>query len=465
MAAADATGITLYQASLRTYQLLRYGVSVQVAAGQPHETVHLVDWEHPENNDFALAEEVTLRGGYERRPDIVLYLNGIAVGVIELKRSSVEIADGVRQLITNQEEIFNLGFFPTVQLVFAGNDSQGLRYGTATSRAEFFVEWKSADTSPLTPGALLDRPLAEMCGKSRLLDLIRNFIIFDAGHKKVPRPHQFFGVKAAQEHLQGVTRTDLQSHIDALVAKGYGKTVTQHARWNLNAIFRLAKADGLMQTNPAEDLAVDRDAIARTPRRGATIGLEQFQQLVAVLELRDRLVVELVAIVGLRPGEAAAVRWTDINFREESVTVRQRVYRGKINTPKTANSSRVAALPSGVLGRLRQWRQMAEQPEGLVFPSENGKPLWVCNVLVRSLKPKARKLGFGEVNFQVLRRFQTSEGRRAGIDDKVAADQRGHTVGVALSTYTRTAVEQKRRAVEALESRLYPVSEALEATA
>ncbi len=202
MAAADATGITLYQANLRTYQLLRYGASVQIAAGRPHDTVHLVDWEHPEKNDFALAEEVTLRGGYERRPDLVLYLNGIAIGVIELKRSSVEIADGVRQLITNQEEIFNQGFFPTVQLVFAGSDSQGLRYGTVTTKEEFFVEWKSANTAPLTAGALLDRPLAEMCEKSRLLDLIRNFIIFDNGIKKVPRPHQFAGVKAAQERIR-----------------------------------------------------------------------------------------------------------------------------------------------------------------------------------------------------------------------------------------------------------------------
>ena len=202
MAAADATGITLYQANLRTYQLLRYGVSVQIAVGKPNEQVHLVDWAHPENNDFALAEEVTLRGGYERRPDLVLYLNGIAIGVIELKRSSVEIADGVRQLITNQEEIFNKGFFPTVQLVFAGSDSQGLRYGTVTTREEFFVEWKSADAAPLTAGALLDRPLAEMCEKSRLLDLIRNFIIFDNGIKKVPRPHQFAGVKAAQERIR-----------------------------------------------------------------------------------------------------------------------------------------------------------------------------------------------------------------------------------------------------------------------
>ena len=202
--AADATGVTLYQANLRTYQLLRYGVPVQVAAGQAHETVHLIDWEHPEENDFALAEEVTLRGGHQRRPDLVLYVNGLAVAVIELKRSSVEIGDGVRQLITNQEEIFNKGFFATVQLVLSGSDSQGLRYGTTGTPEQFFVAWKdeAPDGAPSVPGALLDRPLAQLCNKERLLDLIRHFMIFDAGQKKVPRPHQLFGVKAAQRRLE-----------------------------------------------------------------------------------------------------------------------------------------------------------------------------------------------------------------------------------------------------------------------
>jgi type I restriction enzyme, R subunit len=201
--AADATGITLYQANLRTYQLLRYGVPVQIAAGQAHETVHLIDWERPEKNDFALAEEVTLKGGHQRRPDIVLYLNGLAVAVIELKRSSVELADGVRQLITNQEEIFNKGFFSTVQLVLAGSDSQGLRYGTTGTPESFFVQWKdeAPDSASSAAGALLDRPLAQLCSKARLLDLMRHFMLFDAGHKKVPRPHQYFGVKAAQERI------------------------------------------------------------------------------------------------------------------------------------------------------------------------------------------------------------------------------------------------------------------------
>jgi type I restriction enzyme R subunit len=205
--AADATGILLYQANMRAYQLLRYGVDVQVAAGKPHDKVHLIDWDNPENNDFALAEEVTLKGGYQRRPDIVLYINGIAIAVIELKRSSVELADGVRQLITNQEEIFNKGFFSTVQLVLAGSDSQGLRYGTTGTPEQFFVEWKyvevGAGGTATTPsvGVILDGPLAQLCDKNRLLDLIRNFIIFDAGQKKVPRPHQYVGVKAAQERV------------------------------------------------------------------------------------------------------------------------------------------------------------------------------------------------------------------------------------------------------------------------
>lgn len=201
-AAADVTGITPYQANLRSYQLLRYGVPVQIAVGQSHETVQLIDWAQPERNHFALAEEVTLRGQHSRRPDIVLYVNGLAVAVIELKRSSVDVGDGIRQLISNQEEAFHRGFFSTVQLLLAGSDAQGLRYGTTGTPEQFFVQWKDEQPpTALTAGALLDRPLAQMCSKARLLDLMRNFVIFDAGSKKVPRQHQYQGIKAAQERV------------------------------------------------------------------------------------------------------------------------------------------------------------------------------------------------------------------------------------------------------------------------
>ncbi|MBY6243428.1 type I restriction endonuclease subunit R [Methylosinus sp. Sm6] len=203
MQAIEVTGTTLYQANLKTYTLLRYGVDVQTSVSAPFKKVHLIDWENADANDFALAEEVTLKGGHERRPDLVVYLNGLAVAVTELKRAAVEIGDGVRQLISNQDEIFNAPFFATAQLLLAASDAQGLRYGTIGTPETLFVEWR--DENPpegeLPAGALLDRPMGQLLHKERLLDLIRNFVIFDAGIKKVPRHHQFTGLKLAQERL------------------------------------------------------------------------------------------------------------------------------------------------------------------------------------------------------------------------------------------------------------------------
>ena len=68
---------------------------------EPTATVHLIDWSDPSANDFAIAEEVTLAGRNIKRPDLVLYVNGIALGVIELKRSTVSVAEGIRQNLAN----------------------------------------------------------------------------------------------------------------------------------------------------------------------------------------------------------------------------------------------------------------------------------------------------------------------------------------------------------------------------
>ena len=166
-AGAEISGNTLYDANLKTYSLLRYGADVQTALGEPIRKVHFIDWANADKNDFALAEEVTLRGGLERRPDIVLYINGIAIAVIELKRSSRDMAEGIRQLISNQEKQFNEGFFSTAQLLLAGSDSQGIYYGTVGSAEEFYVQWKDeAGLANSEAGVLLDRPLAQLFDKA-----------------------------------------------------------------------------------------------------------------------------------------------------------------------------------------------------------------------------------------------------------------------------------------------------------
>ena len=191
---------TLYGTNQAVYQLLRYGVSVKTEVGEVTETVHLINWTEPLKNEFAIAEEVTLKGKLERRPDIVLYVNGIAIGVLELKNSRISIGDGMRQSLSNQQPEFNEWFFSTVQFVFAGNDSEGLRYGTTGTQEKYFLTWKEDESD--NSHYKLDKYLLKMCDKARLIELMHDFVLFDGGVKKLPRVHQYFGIKAAQAHVK-----------------------------------------------------------------------------------------------------------------------------------------------------------------------------------------------------------------------------------------------------------------------
>ena len=130
--AAGDTGKSLYDRNRAVYELLRYGVKLRPDVGENTATVWLIDWKESGKNDFAIAEEVTVAGAdakaHDKRPDVVLYVNGIALGVLELKRSTVSVAEGIRQNLDNQKKIFIEHFFSTMQWVMAGNDTEGLRY-------------------------------------------------------------------------------------------------------------------------------------------------------------------------------------------------------------------------------------------------------------------------------------------------------------------------------------------------
>lgn len=190
---------SLYDNNKEVYSYLRYGVPVKIEAGRPTETVKLINWSEPDKNEFGLAEEVTLSGNFDRRPDLVLYVNGIALGVIELKNSRISIGDGIRQLLSNQQKMFHEWFFSTVQILFAGNDSQGLSYGTIGTPEKMFLKWKEDEQD--NTQFKLDKYLLKMCRKDRLLELVHHFVLFDGGIKKLPRVHQYVGVKEAQTHV------------------------------------------------------------------------------------------------------------------------------------------------------------------------------------------------------------------------------------------------------------------------
>lgn len=201
--------LNLYDLNKAVYSTLRYGVKVRENPYESPKTVMLIDWNNVENNDFYIAEEVTVKKSHEKRPDIVLYVNGIALGVIELKKSTVCVSQGIRQNIDNQKENFIQQFFATMGLIMAGNDSEGLAYGVIGTKEKYYLSWKE-DKKALderskiirslcdTVDYKLDKNIISVCEKNRFIELLHDFIVFDRGTKKACRPNQYFGVKASQ---------------------------------------------------------------------------------------------------------------------------------------------------------------------------------------------------------------------------------------------------------------------------
>lgn len=190
----------LYNSNKKFYENLLYGVPMQI--GKDKEHIYFIDFKNPKNNKFYVAKEVTFKANHEKRPDLVIYINGIAVGVIELKSAIVDVAEGIRQNITNQNSAIT-EFFTTVQFVIAGNESQGLRYGTTLTSEKYFLSWKEYDYQTKQSKRLkfFDEIVA-FFKPERILDILENFILFDKGVKKLCRANQYFGVKCAQKAVQ-----------------------------------------------------------------------------------------------------------------------------------------------------------------------------------------------------------------------------------------------------------------------
>ena len=246
----------LYTTNKNVYQLLRYGVKVKAEAGDNYETVHLFDWQNIGDNDFAIAEEVTIpyrtvaERSRSKRPDIVIYVNGIALGVMELKRSTVSVEEGIRQNITNQQDRFIQPFFATVQYLFAGNDSEGLRYGTIGTPEKYYLKWKEdiEDNSR----NLLDKYLLKMCNKERFMEIIYDFVLFDSGRKKLPRVHQYFGIKEAQKYI-----------------KSYEGGIIWHTQGSGKSIVMVMLAKWILENNPKARVVIltDRDELDKQIER------------------------------------------------------------------------------------------------------------------------------------------------------------------------------------------------------
>lgn len=235
---------SLYTTNKNVYELLRYGADIKTEVGKNTEKVHFIDWKNWDSNDFAIAEEVTIKGNKTKRPDIVIYVNGIALGVLELKRSTNPIGEATRQSNVNQQEGFIKNFFATIQYIFSANDTEGLMYGTIGTPQKWYLKWKEdiQDNSRL----LSDKYLLKMCDKKRFLEIIYDFIVFDGGFKKLPRVHQYFGVKEAQKHINR-----------------YEGGIIWHTQGSGKSITMVYLAKWILENNPNARVAIltDRDEL------------------------------------------------------------------------------------------------------------------------------------------------------------------------------------------------------------
>ena len=207
--------------------------------------MHYIDWDNVNNNDFYVAEEVSVLCFNQRerkRPDVVLYINGIALGVFELKRSCVSIGEGIRQNLTNQKKEYIQSFFSTTQLLFAGNEVEGLKYGTIETPEKYYLRWKedikATDNLSTTIQCIQSKGknklrdgVVSLCQKERFLSLLHDFIIFDAGVKKVARHNQYFANIAARKSIlahEGGIIWNTQGSGKSLIMVWLAKWVIEH---------------------------------------------------------------------------------------------------------------------------------------------------------------------------------------------------------------------------------------------
>ena len=302
----------LYAANKEVYDLLKYGAKVKESPDDTETTVYFINWDEPTKNDFEIAKEVTAVANNEKRPDLVIYINGIAIAVIELKKSTVSVSDGIRQNLTNQREMFIEPFFTTIQFCMAGNDSEGLRYGTIKTPEKYYLEWKKdgftefpdeRDENDIRVEEIcdtienkLDSALYAMFQKIRLLNLLHNFIIFDRGIKKVCRYNQYYGIMRAQKRLLA-GKGGIIWH-----TQGSGKSLTMIwlSKWLLSTI---PTARVLIVTDRDElDDQIEKNFLGVNEK---IVRTKSGKDLLTRLNLpEDRLLCSLIHKFGKRGGEA-----------------------------------------------------------------------------------------------------------------------------------------------------------------
>jgi integrase len=253
--------------------------------------------------------------------------------------------------------------------------------------------------------------------------------------------------------LVDIKPMDIRSWLSTFTSK-YASSVIKHMRATLSKMLSDAVEIGHLDRNLAKG--------SRTPRgisvkRAVTLSPAQIAAVLAKLGEPLSTVVRLVAILGLRESELAGLRACDLNFSDRVITVRQSRYRGQVNETKNEGSTRVLPMPATVECPLRLLVGRCNNPAGLLFTGENGKPLNFDNISRDVFAPIADEAGMPHFTWRSFRWTSSTQMHRNGTPVKVAQGILGHSnPQITLGIYTETDLDDMRRAIDHLEKALFP---------
>lgn len=256
--------------------------------------------------------------------------------------------------------------------------------------------------------------------------------------------------------LRDIGRQDIQQWVADRFKQQLGWQTVRNAWTLLSGILETAVEYGYLSMNPARGVKFPAKELKEAP---ALITGEDFMKLLRHLDEPCRTMVTLIAATGLRIGELLALRWRSLDLEIGTLSVRESVFEGKFQSPKTQKSRRTIPLGPQAISWLREHRLRAKRTasDDLVFGNRNGQPLRESKLLRNILQPAAEAAGLGRVTWHQFRHIHSSLLNDLRVPVKIAQEQLGHSsISTTLNIYTHVVDASHRKAIEALERELFP---------
>ena len=256
--------------------------------------------------------------------------------------------------------------------------------------------------------------------------------------------------------LRDIGRQDVQQWVADRFRRKLGWQTVRNSWTLLSGILETAVEYGYLSMNPARGVKFPEKELKEAP---VLFTAEDFMKLLEQLDEPYRTMARLIALTGLRIGELLAVRWRCLDLEIGTLSVRESVYEGKFQSPKTRKSRRTMPLGPQIIVWLREHRLRTKRTESddLLFGNRKGQPLRESKLLRNVLQPAAERAGLGRVTWHQFRHIHSSLLNDLQVPVKIAQEQLGHSsISTTLNIYTHVVDASHRKAIEALERELFP---------